>query len=103
MGDYLNMVNNDKPAQGRNPNENTRASCCSSSSIGLEQNLTARRPRRHRPSISPYDQSTVGSRMFTGWTYPLLPGTAQRRRTRRTRRHDGGRVQSRQRREAAAE
>jgi len=82
MGDYLNMVNNDKPVAGTNPNENYARELLQLFSIGLwEQKLdgTLLLDAAGQP-IPTYDQSTVEgfAHVFTGWTYPLIPGTNQR-------------------------
>ena len=82
MGDYLNMVNNDKPVAGTNPNENYARELLQLFSIGLwEQNLdgTLLLDAYGQP-VPSYDQSTVEgfAHVFTGWTYPLLPGQTQR-------------------------
>src|SRR6185369_15119330 len=79
---YLNMVNNDKPVAGTNPNENYARELLQLFSIGLwEQNLdgTLLLDAFGKP-VPSYDQSTVEgfAHVFTGWTYPLLPGQAQR-------------------------
>lgn len=82
MGDYLNMVNNDKPVTGTNPNENYARELLQLFSIGLsEQKLdgTLLTDANGQP-VPTYDQSTVEgfAHVFTGWTYPLLPGIQQR-------------------------
>ena len=82
MGDYLNMVNNDKPVAGTNPNENYARELLQLFSIGLwEQKLdgTLLLDANGQP-IPTYDQSTVEgfAHVFTGWTYPLLPGQPPR-------------------------
>jgi uncharacterized protein (DUF1800 family) len=82
MGEYLNMANNDKPVAGTNPNENYARELLQLFSIGLwEQKLdgTLLLDAAGQP-IPTYDQSTVEgfAHVFTGWTYPLLPGTSQR-------------------------
>ena len=82
MGDYLNMVNNDKPVAGTNPNENYARELLQLFSIGLwEQKIdgTLLLDAAGQP-IPTYDQSTVEgfAHVFTGWTYPLIPGTNQR-------------------------
>ena len=82
MGDYLNMVNNDKPVPGTNPNENYARELLQLFSIGLwELNLdgTLLLDAGGHP-IPTYDQSTVEgfAHVFTGWTYPLLAGQPPR-------------------------
>jgi len=82
MGDYLNMVNNDKPVPGVNPNENYARELLQLFSIGLWELNADGTPILDATGapIPSYDQSTVEgfAHVFTGWTYPLLPGTAQR-------------------------
>jgi len=82
MGDYLNMVNNDKPAVGVNPNENYARELLQLFSLGVwELNLdgTPVRDAGGNP-IPTYDQDTIEgfAHAFTGWTYPLLPGATAR-------------------------
>jgi uncharacterized protein (DUF1800 family) len=82
MGEYLSMVNNDKPVAGTNPNENYARELLQLFAIGLwEQNLdgTLLRDASGQP-IPTYDQSTVEgfAHVFTGWTYPVLPGQPPR-------------------------
>ena len=82
MGQYLNMVNNDKPVVGSNPNENYGRELLQLFSIGLwELKLdgTQLLDAAGQP-IPTYDQPTVEgfAHVFTGWTYPLLPGGTQR-------------------------
>jgi uncharacterized protein (DUF1800 family) len=82
MGDYLSMVNNDKPVAGVNPNENYARELLQLFAIGLwEQNPDGTlMPDAKGAPIPSYDQSTVEgfAHVFTGWTYPLLPGTTQK-------------------------
>jgi uncharacterized protein (DUF1800 family) len=82
MGEYLNMVNNDKPVAGTNPNENYARELLQLFSIGLwERKLdgTLLLDAGGQP-IPTYDQSTVEgfAHVFTGWTFPLLAGQPQR-------------------------
>ncbi|MFO1413469.1 MAG: DUF1800 family protein [Burkholderiales bacterium] len=82
MGEYLNMVNNDKPAQGRNPNENYARELLQLFSIGLwelKPDGTLLLDATGAP-IPTYDQAEVEgfAHVFTGWTYPLLPGLTQK-------------------------
>ena len=82
MGDYLSMVNNDKPVVGVNPNENYARELLQLFAIGLwELNLdgTLILDAKGAP-VPAYDQSTVEgfAHVFTGWTYPLLPNGTQR-------------------------
>ena len=82
MGDYLNMVNNDKPSGTVNPNENYARELMQLLSIGvwkLNQDGTLMLDANGAP-IPTYDQDTIEgyAHVFTGWTYPLLPGGTQR-------------------------
>jgi uncharacterized protein (DUF1800 family) len=82
MGQYLNMVNNDKPVLGVNPNENYARELLQLFSIGLwELNLDGTQLLNATGQPIPtYDQPTVEgfAHVFTGWTYPLIPGMTQR-------------------------
>ena len=82
MGDYLNMVNNDKPVVGVNPNENYARELLQLFSIGLwKLNVDGTQVLDAGAAPIPtYDQNTVEgfAHVFTGWTYPLLPGVPQR-------------------------
>ncbi len=82
MGDYLNMVNNDKPANGVDPNENYAREVMQLFSIGVwslnpdgTQSLD-----NNGAAIPSYTQDTVEgfAHVFTGWTYPVLPGVPSR-------------------------
>ena len=82
MGDYLSMVNNDKPKPGVNPNENYARELLQLFTIGLwKQNLdgSLQLDAAGQP-VATFDQSTVEgfAHVFTGWTYPLLPGATQK-------------------------
>ena len=82
MGDYLNMVNNDKPSSTVSPNENYAREAMQLFSIGvweLNEDGSLLLDSQGAP-IPTYTQDTVAgfARLFTGWTYPQLPGTAQR-------------------------
>ena len=82
MGDYLNMVNNDKPAGEVSPNENYARELLQLFSIGvweLHPDGTQLKDAGGN-AIPSYDQDVVEgfAHVFTGWTYPLLPGVAQR-------------------------
>ncbi len=77
MGDYLDMVNNDKPAAGAHANENYARELMQLFTLGLFQlneDGTLKLDSNNNP-IPTYDQSAVEafSLAFTGWTYP---GTA---------------------------
>jgi len=82
MGDYLNMVNNDKPVLGVNPNENYARELLQLFSIGLWELNADGTPilDANGAPVPSYDQSTVEgfAHVFTGWTYPVLPGVPQR-------------------------
>jgi uncharacterized protein (DUF1800 family) len=83
MGDYLNMANNDKPEPGVNPNENYARELMQLFSIGLWQlnpDGTLLLDAAGKP-IPTYGQDEVEgyAHVFTGWTYPALPGVAPRR------------------------
>ena len=80
MGDYLDMVNNDKPnpATGRQANENYARELLQLFTIGLVELHPTGAPRLDaagRP-IPTYDQDVVEglARAFTGWTYAPAPG-----------------------------
>lgn len=81
MGDYLNMVNNDKPDASRayNPNENYARELLQLFSIGLTQLNQDGTPKRDAKgnTIPTYGQAEVTNfaHVFTGWTYPAAPGT----------------------------
>jgi uncharacterized protein (DUF1800 family) len=82
MGDYLNMVNNDKPVGEVNPNENYARELMQLFSLGvweLNQDGTTIEDASGNP-IPTYDQDTIEgfAHVFTGWTYPQLPGVPQR-------------------------
>jgi len=82
MGQYLNMVNNDKPVVGVNPNENYARELLQLFAIGLWElnpDGTQVLDVAGKP-VPTYDQPTVEgfAHVFTGWTYPLIPGTLQR-------------------------
>jgi uncharacterized protein (DUF1800 family) len=78
MGAYLNMVNNDKPANGVAPNENYARELMQLFSIGvweLNSNGTPMTDADGNP-IASYGQDTVEglAHIMTGWTYAPLPG-----------------------------
>ena len=82
MGDYLNMVNNDKPVLGVNPNENYARELLQLFAIGLWELNADGTPildAMGQP-VPTYDQNIVQgfAHVFTGWTYPLLPPIPQR-------------------------
>ncbi len=78
MGDYLNMVNNDKPVGEVNPNENYARELLQLFSLGVwELNLDGTQLKDASGGAIPtYDQDVVEgfAHVFTGWTYPALPG-----------------------------
>jgi uncharacterized protein (DUF1800 family) len=83
MGEYLDMVNNDKPAAGVAPNENYARELLQLFAIGvweLQPDGTLLRDAAGDP-IPTYDQETIEgfAHVFTGWTYPPLPGVPARR------------------------
>jgi uncharacterized protein (DUF1800 family) len=80
MGRYLNMVNNDKanPTAGTHPNENYARELLQLFSIGLVQlnaDGSVVTDTNGQP-VPTYDQSVVDgyAAVFTGWTYPTVPG-----------------------------
>jgi len=86
MGNYLDMVNNDKPnaARGTQPNENYAREVMQLFSLGLYKlNLDGTRQLDAQSQPIPsYDQDVVEgyAHLFTGWTYPPV-GTANSRWT----------------------
>lgn len=78
MGNYLDMVNNDKPGNGVAPNENYAREILQLFSIGLEQlnqDGTMQLDGSGNP-IPTYGQDEIigFAHVFTGWTYPTKPG-----------------------------
>jgi uncharacterized protein (DUF1800 family) len=78
MGNYLDMVNNDKPGNGVDPNENFAREILQLFSIGLEQ-LNPDGTLQLDGSgnaIPTYGQDEIigFAHVFTGWTYPTKPG-----------------------------
>jgi hypothetical protein len=78
MGDYLNMVNNDKPSGSVQPNENYARELMQLFSIGVWE-LNPDGTQMLDPNGAPiptYYQDTIEgfAHVFTGWTYPVLPG-----------------------------
>jgi uncharacterized protein (DUF1800 family) len=82
MGNYLDMVNNDKPGNGVDPNENYAREVLQLFSIGLEQLNQDGTPQLDGSGnpIPTYDQDTIEgfAHTFTGWTYPTKPGATAR-------------------------
>jgi uncharacterized protein (DUF1800 family) len=78
MGNYLDMVNNDKPATGVDPNENYAREALQLFSIGLEQLNPDGTPQLDGSGnpIPTYAQDTVigFAHVYTGWTYPTKAG-----------------------------
>ena len=84
MGNYLDMVNNDKAnlASGTTPNENYARELLQLFSIGLNllnPDGTEQLDSQNRP-IPAYSEDIVEgyAYLFTGWTYPPRPGSASR-------------------------
>ena len=82
MGHYLDMVNNDKPSNGVDPNENYAREVLQLFSIGLEELNPdgTKQLDSSGNSIPTYDQTAVlgFAHTFTGWTYPTKPGATAR-------------------------
>ena len=84
MGDYLDMVNNDKPnpTRGTTPNENYAREILQLFSIGLVQlnpDGTAKLDGNGQ-ALASYSQDTVEgfAHAFTGWTYAARPGATSK-------------------------
>ncbi len=80
MGVYLDMINNDKPKpeKGLNPNENYARELLQLFTVGLNllnQDGTEQTDSNGDP-IPTFSEDVILnlSRVFTGWTYPTLPG-----------------------------
>ena len=85
MGHWLDMVNNDKPntSQGDHANENYARELMQLFTIGTAQ-LNPDGSTQLDSSGNPiptYTQDTVEAfaRAYTGWTYPLTPGSTQQK------------------------
>jgi uncharacterized protein (DUF1800 family) len=85
MGQYLNMVNNDKAdaARGTRANENFARELMQLFTIGLYQlnsDGTLMLDSSGHP-IPTYDQTTIQNfaKVYTGWTYPTRPGATLQR------------------------
>jgi uncharacterized protein (DUF1800 family) len=81
MGDFLDMVNNDKanPTKGTAPNENYARESMQLFTLGLVQLDSQGVPITSAGATVPeYDQSTVTAmaKVLTGWTYGQTPGFA---------------------------
>jgi len=80
MGNYLDMVNNDKPnpLAGTTPNENYAREVLQLFSIGLNELNQDGTPQLDGSGvpIPTYTQDTIEgfAHVFTGWTYPTMPG-----------------------------
>lgn len=78
MGRYLDMVNNLKPANGVAPNENYAREVMQLFSLGLYQlnNDGSYKRGSKGELLDTYTQDDVENlaHVFTGWTYPLVPG-----------------------------
>lgn len=84
MGNYLDMVNNDKPnpTRGTEPNENYARELMQLFSIGLyalNPDGTQQTDAQGKP-IPTYDQDVIEgyAHVFTGWTYAPRPGVASK-------------------------
>lgn len=79
MGNWLDMVNNDKPIGTRVPNENYAREALQLFSIGLSvlRSDGSVVTDATGQAVPTYDQATVKqfARVFTGWTYPSATGT----------------------------
>jgi len=80
MGLYLNMVNNDKPnvANGTHANENYSRELMQLFTLGLNllnEDGSLQKDANGNP-IPTYSQAQVTAfgRVYTGWTYPTMPG-----------------------------
>jgi len=81
MGRYLDMVNNDKPANGAHANENYARELMQLFTVGLVQrnpDYTPALDASNNP-LPTYTQDQVQemARALTGWTYPLAAGGTQ--------------------------
>ncbi len=78
MGNYLDMVNNDKPSNGVDPNENFAREILQLFSIGLNQLNPDGTPQLDGTGnpVPTYGQDEIigFAHVFTGWTYPTKPG-----------------------------
>jgi uncharacterized protein (DUF1800 family) len=84
MGEYLNMVNNNKSsaAAGTNPNENYAREILQLFSVGtylLNPDGTRQLDTAGKPRFT-YDSAEIKgfARVFTGWTYPVVYGATSR-------------------------
>jgi RNA polymerase sigma factor (sigma-70 family) len=82
MGAYLNMANNNKPANGASANENYARELLQLFTIGLTRLNADGTPvldadRNPAPAYTQADVTNL-ARAFTGWTYAPAPGVAGR-------------------------
>jgi uncharacterized protein (DUF1800 family) len=78
MGNYLDMVNNDKPGPNNGPNENYAREVLQLFTIGLAElnpDGSVQLDSSGNP-IPTYTQDTIEgfAHTFTGWTFPTMPG-----------------------------
>jgi uncharacterized protein (DUF1800 family) len=82
MGDYLNMVNNNKPATGQHANENYARELMQLFTLGLNEiNEDGSLKLDSNGNLIPtYTQAEVDAfaLAYTGFTYPLTPGATQK-------------------------
>ncbi|HUL34114.1 MAG TPA: DUF1800 family protein [Candidatus Eisenbacteria bacterium] len=83
MGNYLDMVNNDKPAPGQHANENYAREIMQLFCLGLSQlnpdgTQVLDTTGNPVPSYTQDDVMALGL-AFTGWTYPVKPGAGQQK------------------------
>ena len=79
MGDYLDMVNNNKATGTTAANENYARECMQLFSLGLVQlDSTGYPVLVNGSTVTEYDQATVAdmAKVMTGWTYGQTPGFA---------------------------
>jgi uncharacterized protein (DUF1800 family) len=77
MGSYLNMVNNSKPSGNQKPNENYARELLQLFSIGkVKLNPDGSPVMQGGVPVPTYSQTEIEgfAYVFTGWTYPTLPG-----------------------------
>jgi uncharacterized protein (DUF1800 family) len=82
MGNYLDMVNNNNPGNGQHANENYARELMQLFTLGLNQLNPDGSPVLDSsgnpvPTYTQNDVMALGL-AFTGWTYPVMPGAAQR-------------------------
>jgi len=82
MGEYLDMVNNDKAAPGKSPNENFARELMQLFTLGLtrlDQQGIPQNDAFGKP-LPTYTEADVQemARVFTGWTYGIKPGATAR-------------------------